>query len=94
MSKLVTKRQTDIQMVSQMVLRMDMRTDHRRSRIQKERKKRNDPKVEVETKNLEVFREQSRGQAGPPLLPVRIADFKFFKLVEIQRPHLWTLVTL
>ena len=77
MSKLVTKRPTDIRMVSQMVLRMDMRTDHKRSRIQKERKKRNDPKVEVETKNLEVFREQSRGPAGPPLLPVRIADFKF-----------------
>ena len=76
-------------MVSPMVLRMDIRTDHRHFRIQKERRKRNAQKVEVETKNLEVFREQSRGPAGPPLLPVRIPYFKFlfFKIVEIQRPH-------
>ena len=78
MSKLVTKRPTDIRMVSPMVLRMDMRTDHRHFRIQKEKKKRNGPKVGAETKikNLEVFREQSRGSAGPPLLPVRITYFR------------------
>ena len=57
-----------------MVLQMDIQTDHRHFRIQKERRKRKDQKVEVEMKNLELLPEQSQGLADLPLLPVRLSE--------------------
>ena len=77
------KRPTDIRTVFPMGLRMDIQTEPRHFQIQKERRKRNAPKVVVEMrrKNLEVFREQNRESAGLPLLLVRLTEFIVYKLL-------------